>query len=196
MPRKPRDLTPEEYRLWQEATRQINKLRPNEKDAPLLQQHDAPKSTLPEKPGKSAATVTPDTPRSHPEPHLPPLVSGAYAGVDAATTRRMKRGQLPIDRRIDLHGMTREVAFDALGAFIQDSYAAHHRMVLVITGKGIRRPHSAKDGQWEGRSGVIRDSLPAWLNHPSLRPCILGFDVAQPIHGGSGAFYILLKRKR
>jgi DNA-nicking Smr family endonuclease len=44
--------------------------------------------------------------------------------------------------------------------------------------------------------GILRRAVPRWLNEPDLRPLILGFAQAQPAHGGAGAFYVLLRRKR
>ncbi len=60
------------------------------------------------------------------------------------------------------------------------------RMVLVITGKGITA----------SKSGVLKESVPRWLNEPSLRRHVLAFDYAEPQHGGEGALYVLLKRKK
>jgi DNA-nicking Smr family endonuclease len=59
-------------------------------------------------------------------------------------------------------------------------------MVLVITGKGITASNS----------GVLKENVPRWLNEPSLRRHVLAFDYAEPQHGGEGALYVLLKRKK
>jgi DNA-nicking Smr family endonuclease len=59
-------------------------------------------------------------------------------------------------------------------------------MLLIVTGKGARG----------GGEGVLRQALPRWLNMPDLRERVLAFASAHPRHGGAGAFYILLKRRR
>jgi DNA-nicking Smr family endonuclease len=111
----------------------------------------------------------------------------------------LRRGQLPIDARLDLHGWTQGEAHHALAGFIESAHAAGQRCLLVITGKGGRaKTHDADDPHGGGGAvpGVLRAAVPNWLNQPPLRPLILGFAGAQPKHGGSGALYVLLKRKR
>jgi len=96
----------------------------------------------------------------------------------------MRRGQVDIEARIDLHGMTQDEAHQALSEFLQDSFSAGRRTVLAITGKGA------------GGEGVLRYAAPKWLNEASNREMIRGFSHAAPKHGGAGALYILLKRQK
>ncbi len=99
--------------------------------------------------------------------------------VDASTLQKFRAGKMPIAGRIDLHGMTQLEAHGALLRFIQFSYHNGRRCVLVIT----------------GRSGVLHKETPRWLNEEALRPHILALAPAKS-HGGSGALYVLLKRRR
>lgn len=88
---------------------------------------------------------------------------------------------------LSLHGLTRDQAYKTLEAFIDASYAMQRRMVLVITGKGIKsKPADVK----------LRDELPSWLNRDHIKNKIIRFTSAIQKHGGAGAFYILLKRAR
>lgn len=107
---------------------------------------------------------------------------GVYDGVDAATAKRVHRGEYPIAMRLDLHGMRREDAEDALREALENAYHDGERCLLVITGKG-------REG-----AGVLREALPRWLE--DAKRFVLAYDMAQPKHGGSGAFYVLVKRKR
>jgi DNA-nicking Smr family endonuclease len=134
---------------------------------------------------KIAAAARP--PASPAGRQLPPLALGESAGIDRASFDLLRRGQLPIEARLDLHGLTQEEAHRDLTRFIATSDAAGKRLVLVITGKG--RPGS------EGM-GVLRQAVPRWLNEPSLRGRILALTPAQPRDGGAGALYVLLRRKR
>jgi DNA-nicking Smr family endonuclease len=117
--------------------------------------------------------------------HLPPLKRDAYAGLNAGMVRKLKRGQLPIDYTLDLHGMTQAQAYQALQNCLAQSYQAGKRVLLVITGKGSL-----------SKSGVLREALPNWLNDSALRPYMLAFGAARREDGGSGAFYVLLKKRK
>lgn len=117
---------------------------------------------------------------------LAPSALGARAGLDKRTDEKVRRGRLSIDGRIDLHGMTQSEAHDALLGFIRRSHANGRRLVLVITGKG---------GMPRGE-GVLRSAVPRWLQEGSIRPLVLAVHQAQPQHGGGGAYYVYLKRRR
>ncbi|MEM9278490.1 MAG: Smr/MutS family protein, partial [Pseudomonadota bacterium] len=85
---------------------------------------------------------------------------------------------------IDLHGMTQNEAFDRLSRFLQHAYDSGRRTVLVITGKGSRG------------EGVLKSAVPIWLEEPHFRKITTGYHEASISHGGSGALYIRLRRKR
>ncbi len=106
--------------------------------------------------------------------------------MDKRTARRFKRGDMNVDGRIDLHGLTVAQAHGALTGFIRGAHARGARLVIVVTGKG----NSEKGG------GKIRRETPDWLNSPALRPYVLAVSEARQHHGGAGAFYVLLKRTR
>lgn len=112
------------------------------------------------------------------------LEHGDSPGVDKRTAQRLKRGKMSIDAKVDLHGHSLEQAHIRLNNFVQSSFAAGHRCILVVTGKG------------EKNMGAIKQSVPRWLNDVPLRDKILSFSFAQIEDGGKGALYVLLKRKR
>lgn len=161
---------------------------------PLKKRRPLPRTPAPDlageqaTPNRKAPSVRPTQPQTAaPSPAVEPQLSaGGVAGVDRRTVERMRRGKLPIDARLDLHGMYQDAAQAELNAFIADCAARGCRMVLVITGKGSMR---------EG-GGVLRRRLPDWLNLPACRPHVLAFSAARPEHGGDGAFYVLLRRRR
>jgi DNA-nicking Smr family endonuclease len=115
------------------------------------------------------------------------LKVAAREGIDKNQRRRMDRGDIPIEDRIDLHGLTRDEASTVLEHFIEKAYSEGKRMLLVITGKGYKSKYN---------KSVLKQELPHWLNRANLHGKILRFSTAQPKHGGDGAYYILLKRKR
>ena len=106
---------------------------------------------------------------------------GEKAGIDGSTQRRLFRGEILIDLRLDLHGMTAARAHSQLIQFIVSAVHGGCRCVLVITGKG---------------SGILNGHVPSWLKQPPLSPHVLALAEARPKDGGGGAFYVLLRRKR
>jgi DNA-nicking Smr family endonuclease len=116
----------------------------------------------------------------------PELATGRIAGVDKRLAERLKRGQLTIDGVLDLHGLTQEEAHRQLDGFLGHAANSGRRCVLIITGKGV----------WRSDSGILREMVPRWLNEAPNRARVLAIATAQPRHGGSGALYVLLKRRR
>lgn len=115
-------------------------------------------------------------------------------GLDRRTEERLRKGQMPIDATLDLHGMRQDEAHAALTAFIAQGFARGHRCVLVITGKG--KTGKTSEDLWEAKPGILKRRVPDWLADPSLNPKILKTTPAQPKHGGEGALYVLLRRNR
>jgi DNA-nicking Smr family endonuclease len=110
----------------------------------------------------------------------------ANPGIDRRTAERLRKGEMAIERRIDLHGMTQDHAHATLDRFIATAWGDGKRMLLVITGKG-----SIGSG-----GGILRRSVPRWLAAGDHAVRVLRIETAQPRHGGDGALYVLLRRQR
>ena len=180
--------------LWRKVTRDATPLEEGRrKQKAHLQDPEARTPAEPTPPKKPAAKTAESGPKPAPRPPAPPprkaappLEAGRAAGLDRRNLERLRRGQLPIEATLDLHGDTQAVAHSRLNGFLASAQAAGRRCLLVITGKGT-----------PGReTGVIRANLPRWLNEAPNRDRVLAFAQAQPNHGGAGAFYVLIKRKR
>jgi DNA-nicking Smr family endonuclease len=184
--RRRRSLGPEEKELWQNVARSINPLNPKKK--------------VVEEP-----TFTPAIPpTSPPAPKLAPFRLGERPAakidappvpslrMDAKTHDRMTRGKIAPEARIDLHGMTVAEAHAELNHFILSAQASALRLVLVITGKG--KPD--RDEHFLARpTGVLRQQVPHWLRLPPLGHVVQQVAQAHLRHGGSGAFYVYLRRR-
>jgi DNA-nicking Smr family endonuclease len=107
--------------------------------------------------------------------------------LEERARRRLARGVSEVEAWVDLHGMTQERAFAALVAFLRNAQKRGARLVLVITGKG---------GEQGAGRGVLRRSVPAWLARPDLRHLVVGFEEAQRRHGGAGALYVRVRKRR
>ena len=158
--------------LWQEVVRDVRPLRRGRaahSEPPRLAADPEPAGV---EQGRASSPPVPTLDR--------------FAGIDRANAERLKRGLHRIEARLDLHGMTQAEAHRALSGFVEASRAAGRRCVLVITGRGL--------GQ--SGPGVLKSSVPRWLEEPELRRQILATAAAQPHHGGPGASYLLLRRHR
>jgi DNA-nicking Smr family endonuclease len=122
-----------------------------------------------------------------------PAAQRMAVAPDASGHRKVRRGAVEIDGRIDLHGMRQAEAEAALSVFVVRKRLEGARCILVVTGKG--RPVDPAEDFITPQAGVIRRRLPEWLSGAQIRPHISGYAPAHPRHGGSGAFYVLLKRR-
>jgi DNA-nicking Smr family endonuclease len=117
-------------------------------------------------------------------------------GLDRRNAERLRRGERAPDGRIDLHGMTAERAHRALDRRIGEALARDQRLVLVITGKGGRKPNTDDAPFMREDTGVLRQQAPRWLRGGPHAAHIVGIYQAHPRHGGAGAFYVYLKKRR
>jgi len=185
MSRRSRSLGEDERALWDSVKRSVAPLK--RRKAAAVPPPEAPQAD--EKPrGKPAKHVVP-TPRAAPSP------ARAAAPPLAPLGRRMKqqlaRGSLEIDARVDLHGMTQSEAHHVLARFLRSAQRDGARMVLVITGKGLR-PGADPFAE----RGVLKRQVPLWLEGVDLRSLVVGFEPAAIAHGGEGALYVRLRRRR
>lgn len=104
------------------------------------------------------------------------------AGIGEQTLRRLRAGRYSIAAEIDLHGMTRGEAREALKTFVAESAQHGLGCVRVVHGKGSR---SGPDGP------VLKHAVHEWL---ARFKDVLAFASARPRHGGTGAVYVLLRR--
>lgn len=123
---------------------------------------------------------------------LSPLEIGSTNDIDRKTAEKFRRGEMKIQKKLDLHGYTENQAYDAVENFIKTAYIEGLRCVLIVTGKG--HMHSDSD-PWITR-GILKERVPQWLNTPQLRPLILSMSYSRPQDGGDGALYVLLRRHR
>jgi DNA-nicking Smr family endonuclease len=130
------------------------------------------------------AIATPAGPPLPPPPRTPVASTVLAAGLDRKTLARLRRGDVTIAARLDLHGMTQAHAHAELDAFLDRAVRRGARLVLVITGKG------------SGGDGILRRMLPRWIQAGPHRGRVLGVEPAHARHGGEGAWYVQLRRPR
>lgn len=191
--KNPRNLKPEETRLWHKIARSTKAYSPskmNELEAAVRAIDDIKEN------------INPNPIETRKKPHLAtktPAKKPISSEIqDAAAHRRVRRGKLEIAATIDLHGFNQDEARARLHSFIFEAYDKNMRCVLVITGKGSKSSNE-KEKHFDFFSsprGIIRSRFKDWLHEPQIRNLISGIATANPKHGGSGAFYVLLKAKK
>ncbi len=170
--RRPRRLSEHDLATWHAFARHIRilpgrhlPLAPTEPDPPTPAPRDPP--VAPKRPGQ--------------QPPPPTVIGEQPPGVDNATWRRLRSGKLPVERSLDLHGLTAQRAYAALERLLRNARADGVRVVEVITGRG-----SGEVG------GVLRREVPLWLNQPDFRPYILAVTFSHARN--TGALRLLLRR--
>ncbi len=112
--------------------------------------------------------------------HTDETLSFRRPGMGPDVVRKLRRGSWAIQRQLDLHGLRRDDARDALGAFIREANKAGIRCVRVVHGKGLSSP---------GKVPVLKGRVQSWLIQKQE---VLAFVQARPAEGGAGALVVLL----
>ncbi|MEZ5854315.1 MAG: Smr/MutS family protein [Hyphomicrobiaceae bacterium] len=135
---------------------------------------------------------------TRPRPPVP-APSTSPTNFDRRHSRRIATGRIEIEARLDLHGLTQAEAHARLASFLARAAAGGLKIVLIITGKGgsWRRDDTGLRRRNEGtETGILRQNVPRWLAEPALKAIVSNFGPAARHHGGDGAFYVQLRRRR
>ncbi|MDQ0457955.1 Smr/MutS family protein [Rhizobium paknamense] len=138
---------------------------------------------------ESATRAAPqkDTGTSAPGQAVPAsMPSGRHHPLERPVKRKLSRGKLPLEARIDLHGMIQSEAHAMLLDFLIRAHERGLRHVLVITGKGSSM----------GSEGALKRAVPMWFSKPEFRYLISSHEPAAQHHGGDGALYVRLSRRK
>ncbi len=111
-------------------------------------------------------------------------VTNPLHDIDRPTIRKIAKGRVEIQARIDLHGMRQREAHDLLYGFLADAWHRGLRFVLVITGKGASY----------GSEGILKQAVPHWFSTPLFRIYVSAYEDAVRHHGGQGALYVRLRK--
>jgi DNA-nicking Smr family endonuclease len=209
------DLSPEDRALWEAVTRSAVPL-PAERRGLGLQVALPPAPPVPAVaeapvPGTAEAPSGPRPAARRRAPaggDLPPALTldlaapavdplgPAVPGLDRRTARQLLRGRREPEARIDLHGLSAERAHRALDRCIAAALARGQRLILVITGKGGRDGGGPDAPFMRLPAGLLRREVPRWLRAGRHAARIVGIYEAHPRHGGAGALYVYLKKRR
>jgi DNA-nicking Smr family endonuclease len=113
------------------------------------------------------------------------FIEGCVEGLDRRILQGLKRGDYAFRAHLDLHGMLRDQARDAVDQFISKARREKQRCVLIVHGRG----KNSKDN-----IPVLKGLLKSWLERGRIAKSVLAFCTARPHDGGAGAMYVLLRR--
>ncbi|PSB92002.1 Smr/MutS family protein [Candidatus Pandoraea novymonadis] len=105
-------------------------------------------------------------------------------GTDRKILNQLKKGYWVIQKKLDLHGMRREEAREALSIFLHEAVRCKSRCVHIIHGKGLNSID---------QKPVLKDKVRGWL---AQKDEVLAYCEAKTKDGGSGALIVLLKAKQ
>lgn len=174
-----RNLSPDEARAWARVTRSVKRIDDGaaEDFEALLKALDSPTVEIPQKQTKRPQTATKFIETA------PKRTQPASNGIaNRGREKRVKRGKIAIAASFDLHGHTQASAARVLPGFLIRERQSGARCVLIITGKG------------KGGEGVLKRNFLDWLNSAAARPIVSGYAESHQRHGGSGAYYVFLRK--
>jgi len=171
-----RRLGPDEQALWERVAQSVR---------PLARNRPAATTAMPIAPAPSPPQRRPERPAAVARPQ--PVARSPGGTLDGSWDQALRRGGVVPNRVIDLHGHTLAAAHAALDHGLEQALADGARVVLLITGRAPR------DG---GRRGVIHASFRDWLAASRHARQIAAVRPAHVRHGGTGAFYVVLRRSR
>jgi DNA-nicking Smr family endonuclease len=172
-----RRLSPDEQTLW---NRVVASVRPLDATVRVELVPETEKAKPPPRPRPSVAR-----PAASPERRAVPGET-----LDASWDRKLARGLASPDRILDLHGHNLDRAWERLDRALEDAIAAGERLILLVTGK----PPTGKDRPVA--RGAIRAAVGDWLHASRHAASIAAVRAAHRRHGGAGALYIILRRRR
>lgn len=176
---KARPLNTEEAALWARVVQSVQPLEGKAAFPVAPASSDVQMVTVTRVPSARAAAM-PISPEK-PNPRQPSNT------LDGSWDRRLSRGLVQPDLAVDLHGYTLDTAYRTLDAGLAEAIGRGARMLLLVTGK----PRASGSGR-----GAIRAAVGDWLAASRHASDIVAVRGAHPRHGGTGALYIVIRRRR
>ena len=184
---KDRKLTPEERILWSKiakSTRPLPQHMGEMKALDLfLSEQEAAEEAKRQQSAAPPKVAIAQQPLPMPQKPQPSIKQ--HHPLEKPVKRKIAKGRLALEARIDLHGLYQDEAHDMLLDFLVRAHMRGLRHVLVITGKGSSM----------GSEGALKRAAPLWFSKPDFRYLISSYEPAAQHHGGDGALYIRLARR-
>ena len=109
--------------------------------------------------------------------------------------KKLKKGKIPPDQKVDFHGMSLVDAEELLCNVIINCYNTNKRCILFVTGKGVNKKETDYRNETRLYYGKIRGAFSSWIRKPEIEKYILGVEQASMGYGADGAFFVYLRKK-
>jgi DNA-nicking Smr family endonuclease len=179
-----KDMSPDDRVLWGKVARSVRPLPGRMEDLEEFEAtfEEVPKDVIAPAPASMDVVLKAGTTLTQPE-KLKAAVQ--HHPIERPVKRKISKGRLALEARLDLHGLVQSEAHSMLLSFILRAHERGMRHVLVITGKGSSM----------GSEGALKRAVPFWFSKPEFRYLISGYEQASRNHGGDGALYVRLARR-
>ena len=109
--------------------------------------------------------------------------------------KKLKKGKIPPDKKIDFHGMSLIEAEELLCSTVISCYNTNKRCILFVTGKGVNKKETDYGNETRLYYGKIRGAFSSWIRKPEIEKYILSVEQASIEYGADGAFFVYLRKK-
>ena len=109
--------------------------------------------------------------------------------------KKLKKGKIPPDQKIDFHGMSLIEAEELLCSVVVNCYNTNKRCILFVTGKGVNKKETDYRDETKLYYGKIRNAFSSWIRKPEIEKYILSIEQASIEYGADGAFFVYLRKK-
>lgn len=173
-------LSAEDRILWGKVARSTRPMPGRQEEIDAFERAIAEMAAEAER-SEPTAPIRPSAEPQAPQPRKP---SGQHHPLERPVKRKIAKGRLALEARIDLHGLVQSEAHAMLLGFLVRAHERGLRHVLVITGKGSSM----------GSEGALKRAVPMWFSKLEFRHLISSYETAARHHGGDGALYVRLSR--
>lgn len=183
---KERKLSTEDRILWGRVAKSTRPMAGRMADMEAFEAALSAEAASEEKARAAKAAKAPAAAEQQIAPIPAKQPSGQHQPLERPVKRKIAKGRLALEARIDLHGLIQSEAHGMLLDFLLRAHGRGLRHVLVITGKGSSM----------GSDGALKRAVPLWFSKPEFRFLISSYETAAQHHGGDGALYIRLSRPK
>ena len=131
-----------------------------------------------------------------PNPKINITSSASTSLENTPLNKKLRKGKIPIDKKIDFHGMALFEAESLFSETIINCYTGNYRCLLFVTGKGVLKKNNEDSDQVKLYYGKIRGGFFSWVKKKELQKYILAVEQANMEHGADGAFFVYLRKKK